>query len=96
MERRDKEAKREREGGREEWDIRVKSNPRGDTQIVSGLSVSLSTLSGGIFSPGPTPARLLLLLPVPSPSGAAFVVSITHFLDAYLRIPSSQAVPEAH
>lgn len=27
----------------------MKSNPRGDTQIVSGLSVSLSTLSGGIF-----------------------------------------------
>lgn len=33
------------------------SNPRGDTQIVSGLSVSLSTLSAGIFSPGPTPLQ---------------------------------------
>lgn len=58
----------------------MKSNPRGDTQIVSGLSVSLSTLSAGIFS---------RVQPLFSPPGAAFVVSITHFLDAYLRTPSS-------
>lgn len=69
-------------GGRD--DIRVKSNPRGDTQIASGLSVSLSTLSGGIF----LLSGFQPLLGPPHPRGAAFVVSITHFLDAYyLPVP---------
>ena len=55
-----------------------------------GLSVSLSTLSVGISSHPPGSLRFL------PPRGPAFVVSITHSLDAYLRAPNTDANANAN